>query len=60
MSQPEYDYPLTNSGPRCGAEESGYLDSTDVFCPFSSDGACGGEPPCPTNRERICIIGEDG
>lgn len=33
---PEYDYPRTNSGPLCRADESGYLDSTDVFCPFLS------------------------
>lgn len=35
-----YDYPKTNSGPRCNAEESGYLDSTDVFCPFSQNQQC--------------------
>jgi len=57
--KPAYDYPRTNSGPRCHAEETGYLDSTDVFCPFAA------EPyrcmsGCPTNRERICITGEDG
>lgn len=54
--EPEYDYPRTNSGPLCSAEESGYLASTDVFCPFSQDGACTSE--CPTNRERACITGE--
>lgn len=51
------DYPRENSGPLCRAEESGYLDSTDVFCPFSSDGTCGSG--CPTNRERVCILGDD-
>jgi hypothetical protein len=54
---PEYDYPRTNSGPLCRAEESGYLDSTDVYCPFSPDGKCHGG--CPSNRERACILGED-
>lgn len=54
---PEYDYPRTNSGPLCRAEETGQLDSTDVFCPFASDGKCGGG--CPTNRERACILGEE-
>jgi hypothetical protein len=53
----EYDYPLTNSGPLCNAEESGYLASTDVYCPFSNDGICGAD--CPTNRERACILGEE-
>jgi hypothetical protein len=57
VSEPEYDYPKTNSGPRCQAGESGYLDSTGVFCPFSTDGICGGG--CPSNRERACILGED-
>jgi len=56
---PKYDYPRTNSGPRCNAEGSGYLDSTNVFCPFADDGKCSSMPPCPTNRERICINGED-
>lgn len=51
-----YDYPETNSGPLCHAEESGYLDSTDVFCPFADDYIC--TAGCPTNRERICINGE--
>lgn len=55
--QPEYGHPQTNSVPLCHAEESGYLDSTDVWCPFASDGKCGGG--CPTNRERACINGED-
>jgi len=54
--RPEYDYPRTNSGPLCHAEESGYLASTDVYCPFSPGGECGGG--CPANRERACIIGE--
>lgn len=54
--EPEYDYPQTDSGPLCHAEESGYLDSTDVHCPFAPDGQCGGG--CPTNRERACIMGE--
>lgn len=53
----EYDYPLTNSGPLCQAEESGHLDSVDVLCPFSDDGKCTGD--CPSNRERMCILGED-
>jgi hypothetical protein len=52
---PAYDYPRTNSGPLCHAEETGYLDSTDVFCPFASGPCTSG---CPTNRERICILGE--
>ena len=56
--EPQYDYPRTNSGPRCRAQESGYLDSTDVFCPFTGDGQCTGG--CPTNRERACINGLDG
>lgn len=30
----------------------------DVFCPFSSDGHCPGNPPCPSPRERACI-GDD-
>ncbi len=51
-----YDYPRTNSGPLCRAEESGYLDSTDVFCPFIPGPCTAG---CPTNRERTCILGED-
>ena len=55
--KPAYDYSLTNSGPLCNAEENGYLDSTDVFCPFASDQVC--RAGCPTNRERACIIGED-
>jgi|HubBroStandDraft_2_1064218.scaffolds.fasta_scaffold384362_1 hypothetical protein len=50
-----YDYPRTNSGPLCGAEESGYLDSTDVFCPFVPGPCTSG---CPTNRERYCLLGE--
>ncbi len=54
-AEPEYDYPRTNSGPLCRAEESGYLDSTDVYCPFVP-GAC--TAGCPTNRERACILGE--
>jgi hypothetical protein len=55
--EPEYDYPRTNSGPLCHAEESGYLDSTDVFCPFlpGPDYTC--RAGCPTNRERACIDG---
>lgn len=53
---PEYDYPRANIGPLCHAEASGYLDSADVFCPFSGDGEC--VSGCPTNRERACIIGE--
>lgn len=55
----KYDYPKTNSGPLCSAEETGYLDSTDVFCPFgleSENYKCTGG--CPTNRKRICILGE--
>jgi hypothetical protein len=55
--EPECDYPRTNSGPLCHASESGYLDSTDVYCPFSQDGQC--TSGCPTNRERACILGED-
>lgn len=53
-----YDYPLTSSGPLCQAEESGYLDSEDVFCPFLSgpDYTC--KAGCPTNRERVCILEE--
>lgn len=51
-----YDYPLTNSGPSCNAEESGYLDRTDVYCPFAGDGVC--TSGCPTNRQRACILGE--
>ncbi len=54
--EPEYDYPLTNSGPLCHAQESGYLDSKDVFCPFAAGPCTAG---CPTNRERACILGED-
>jgi hypothetical protein len=57
-SEPEYDYPRTNAGPLCHAEESGYLDSTDVICPFTADMRCTGG--CPTNRERACILGLDG
>lgn len=53
------NYPEGNSGPLCRAEETGYLDSTDVFCPFASDMQCHLMPPCPTNRERICITGLD-
>jgi hypothetical protein len=53
--EPGYDYPLTDSGPLCRAEESGYLDSTDVFCPFAAGTCTAG---CPTNRERACILGE--
>lgn len=45
------------TGNSCRAEESGYLDSTDVFCPFASDGQCTGG--CPTNRDRACINGEE-
>jgi hypothetical protein len=46
------------SGPLCNAEESGYLSSTDLFCPFSGDGVC--RSGCgPTNRERICVNGEE-
>lgn len=56
MDEPAYDYPLMNSGPLCRAEESGYLDSTDVFCPFAFDGQCSGG--CPASRERACILGE--
>ena len=52
----DYDYPRTNSGPLCSAEESGYLDSPDVFCPFLPGPCTAG---CLTNRERICITGED-
>lgn len=59
QQEPEYDYSRTNSGPLCGAVESGYLDSTDVFCPFlpGPDYTCTGG--CPTNRERACILGEE-
>jgi hypothetical protein len=55
--QPKRDYPRTNSGPLCHAEESGYLDRTDVFCPFlpGPDYRCTGG--CPNNRERACIDG---
>jgi hypothetical protein len=53
--EPGYDYPRTNSGPLCHAEESGYLDSTDVYCPFIPGPCAAG---CPTNRERACILGE--
>lgn len=47
-------------GSLCRAEESGYLDSTDVFCPFLSgpDYTC--TSGCPTNRERICVNGLEG
>jgi hypothetical protein len=57
MDEQEYDYPRTNSGPLCRAEETGYLDSAGVFCPFLSgpDYRCTGG--CPTNRERACIDG---
>lgn len=55
-SDPDYEYPRTNSGPLCHADESGYLDSTDVFCPFAADKCTGG---CPNNRERACINGLD-
>ncbi len=57
MDEPEDDYPRTNSGPLCHAEESGHQDNANVFCPFA---------PCPrltvllgrqTNRERACIDG---
>jgi hypothetical protein len=57
------DYPKTNSGPLCKAEETGYLNQGPsgtggtVFCPFASDAEC--HSGCPTNRERICILGED-
>jgi len=54
----ERQYPEKNSGPLCRAEESGYLDSTDVYCPFSIDGVC--RSGCQTNRERVCITGLDG
>jgi hypothetical protein len=59
QQEPEYDYPRTNSGPLCRAEENGYLDSTDVFCPFlpGPDYTCTGG--CPSNRERACILGEE-
>lgn len=53
----EYDYPRTNSGPLCRAEESGYLDSTDVFCPFAPGDDYRCTAGCPTNRERACIDG---
>lgn len=54
-----FDYPLTNSGPLCHAEESGYLDSEEVFCPFSDspDYAC--TAGCTSNRNRTCIVGEE-
>lgn len=57
------DYPRTNSGPLCRAEENGYLDggssgsALTVFCPFANDGRC--TSGCPANRERICITGFD-
>jgi hypothetical protein len=38
-------------------EQSAYLP--DVFCPFSGDGQCPGNPPCPTNRDRACTGNED-
>lgn len=53
-SEPEY--PEVNSGPLCGAEESGYLDSTNVFCPFGRDGEC--TSGCPSNRERYCLLAD--
>jgi hypothetical protein len=56
---PACDYPRTNSGPLCHAEESGYLDSTDVFCPFQAGPGYACTSGCPTNRERACILGED-
>lgn len=56
--KPEYDYPRTNSGPLCRAEESGYLNSTDVFCPFGMPDKYECTSGCPTNRERVCITGE--
>ena len=54
-TDPKPSYPETNSGPLCHAEESGYLASTDVFCPFTRDGKCTAD--CSTNRERVCITG---
>jgi hypothetical protein len=53
--RPRTEYPEVNSGPECRAEESGYLASTDVFCPFIPGPCASG---CPTNRERACILGE--
>lgn len=53
---PRPEYPQVNSGPLCRAEESGYLDSTDVFCPFASGGEC--TSGCPSNRERACLLAD--
>lgn len=33
------------------------VDETEVFCPFSSDGKCGGG--CPTMKQRACVNGQD-
>lgn len=33
------------------------VQDSKVFCPFSSDGKCGGG--CTDNRERACVNGED-
>ena len=67
QQEPGYDYPRTQwPALRCrgervtsDSEESGYLDSTDVFCPFmpGTEYTCTGG--CPTNRERACILGEE-
>jgi hypothetical protein len=32
----------------------------EVFCPFSGDGNCPSEPPCPSQRERVCVNGLPG
>jgi hypothetical protein len=31
----------------------------DVFCPFSRNGHCPAEPPCPNPRDRMCTGDED-
>ena len=32
---------------------------SDVFCPYTRNGACPCRPQCPTNRDRACVNGED-
>lgn len=33
------------------------VDYSQVFCPFSGDGECGGG--CTDNRERACVNGQE-
>lgn len=39
--------------------ETSTPDEWPVHCPFARAGECPSEPPCPTQRERICINGLD-